>query len=359
MTDTSQLKEGARNLLKNCANLQTGESLLVIYETPEEGWYDQRIVDTVVATARDLGFEPALLAVGAPVNEDNPAVTEAISHHDCTIFLTRLGDQDRFAKMVPGQRTVMVYTRTADMLASNYGTTPHQAMEDLKGAIHDVMREAREIVITCPLGTHLTGDTSQTVWEDTGDVSVKRFPLGVPQPIGAASFSGQVALNGYLTTTGCKVYTPDHAALDGIAFAHVENGRIEDFTGPAKTVKQIKQHYHFVSDLFGIDPDFIHSWHAGMHPGCTYLPTAAAHPDRWSNSVFTHPQFVHFHTCGAYAPGEICWMVKDQTIIFDGIALWDRGRMMPASFPVTSQCLERWPILLPLFANPSANIGLY
>ena len=85
-----------------------------------------------------------------------------------------------------------------------------------------------------PLGTHLTGDTSQTVWEETGDVSVKRFPLGVPQPIGAASFSGQVALSRYLTTTGCKVYTPDHAALDGIAFAHVENGRIKEFTGPTK-----------------------------------------------------------------------------------------------------------------------------
>ena len=358
MSGTSRLKKGARNLLKNCANLQTGDSLLVIYETPEEGWYDQGVVDAVLRMARDLGVEPARLEVGAPGNEENPAVTESISRHDCTIFLSRLGDQDRFAKMVPGQRTVMVYTRTADMLASNYGTTPHQAMEDLKGAIHSIMRNTREIIITCPLGTHLTGDTSQTVWEETGDVSVKRFPLGVPQPIGAASFSGQVALSRYLTTTGCKVYTPDHAALDGIAFAHVENGRIKEFTGPTKTVEQIKQHYKFVSELFSIDPDFIHSWHAGMHPGCTYLPSAAAHPDRWSNNVFTHPQFVHFHTCGAYAPGEICWMVKDQTITFDGVALWEQGRMMPASFPLASGCLERWPVLGPLFANPSANIGL-
>ena len=358
MSSTSQLKEGACNLLKNCANLQNGDSLLVIYEKPEEGWYDQRVVDTVLKTAKDLGVEPARLEVGAPGNEEDPAVTQAISRHDCTIFLTRLGDQDRFAEMVPGQRTVMVYTRTADMLESAYGTTPHQAMEDLKSAIHDVMRDTREIVITCPLGTRLTGNTSQTVWEDTADVSVKRFPLGVPQPIRAASFSGQVALSRYLTTTGCKVYTPDHAALDSTAFAHVENGRIKDFTGPAKTVEQIKQHYDFVSDLFGIDRDFIHSWHAGIHPGCAYLPPATAHPDRWSNSVFTHPRFVHFHTCGAYAPGEICWMVKDQTITFDGIALWDQGRMMPASFPLTSSCLDRWPVLLPLFANPSANIGL-
>ena len=56
MSGTSRLKEGARNLLKNCANLQTGDSLLVIYETPEEGWYDQRVVDAVLKMARDLGL---------------------------------------------------------------------------------------------------------------------------------------------------------------------------------------------------------------------------------------------------------------------------------------------------------------
>ena len=41
MIVTSNLREGARNLLKNCVGLQTGDSLLVIYETPDEGWYDQ------------------------------------------------------------------------------------------------------------------------------------------------------------------------------------------------------------------------------------------------------------------------------------------------------------------------------
>ncbi len=358
MTATSHLLEGARNLLVNCADLQAGDLLLVIYETAEEGWYDQRVVDVVVETAEKLGIKPTCLEVGAPGNEENPAVIEAISRHSCTIFLTRMGDQDRFSELAPGQSTVMVYTRTADMLESAYGTTPHQAMKDLKNAVHDVMRNTQEIIITCPLGTHLIGDTSTTVWENTQDVSVERFPMGVPQPLSAASFSGQVAITRYLTTTGCKVYSPDHATLDDTALAHVKNGRIMEFTGPKKTVEQIKQHYDFVSELFGIDPAFIHSWHAGIHPGCSYLPPAELDPDRWSNNVFTHPQFVHFHTCGAYAPGEICWMIKDHTITFDGIALWDRGRMIPNSFPPTSECLERWPALPPLFANPSANIGL-
>jgi len=357
MTDPSLLAEGARNLLANCAELKAGESLLIIYENPDQDWYDSGVVAAVRNMARDMGTDPTLLEVGAPKNEEDPMVTEAISNHACTIFLTRLGDQDRFSDAVPGRRSVMVYARTSDMLASTYGTTNHKAFEEFKEAVHDVMLSANEIVITCPLGTQLTGDVSHTTREDTRDVSVKRFPLGVPQPIEAATFTGQVAISRFLTTTGSKVYDPDNAVLGDIAFAHVENGRITDYSGDAKTVAQIKKHYDFVSDLFGIDPSYVHSWHAGMHPGCRYLPTAAEHPDRWSNSVFTHPQFVHFHTCGAYPPGEICWMVKDQTIAFDGVALWENGRMRPEKFSATAGCLEKWPEMKPLFDSPSELIG--
>jgi hypothetical protein len=50
-------------------------------------------------------------------------------------------------------------------------------------------------------------------------------------------------------------------------------------------------------------------------------------PDRWSNSVFTSPRWLHFHTCGAYAPGEICWMVGEPKVEVDGKALWREGRL--------------------------------
>ena len=73
---------------------------------------------------------------------------------------------------------------------------------------------------------------------------------------------------------------------------------------------------------FGIDPDAIHSWHAGIHPACAYEGEAARDPDHWSNTVFTNPRFLHVHTCGANPPGEICWMVLDRTVKVDGVAIW-------------------------------------
>lgn len=358
MSETAKLKEGARNLLENCANLREGEPVLIIYENPDEGWYDSGVVDVVTEIAQEMGTEPTLMEVGAPSNEEDPFITTAISQHACTIFLTRLGDQNRFSVAVPGRRSVMVYARTSDMLASAYGTTSHKALEEFKEAVHDVMLGASEIVITCPLGTHLNGNLSLTKRESSQDVSVKRFPLGVPQPIEASTFSGQVAVSRFLTTTGSKVYHPDNAVLDGTAIAHMENGRIKEYTGHPETIHTIKRHYDYVSTLFDIDPDFVHSWHAGIHPACSYFGRAAEHPDRWSNNVFTHPRFLHFHTCGAYPPGEICWMVKDQTITFDGMALWQQGKMKPELFEATAYCLEKWPELKPLFASPSNNIGL-
>jgi hypothetical protein len=81
-------------------------------------------------------------------------------------------------------------------------------------------------------------------------------------------------------------------------------------------------------------------------------------PDRWSNSVFTNPRFLHVHTCGNYAPGEICWMLLDPTVSIDGTRMWDNGRFIPNAFSKTEQCIESWPELAPLFENPAQSIGL-
>ena len=108
----------------------------------------------------------------------------------------------------------------------------------------------------------------------------------------------------------------------------------------------------------GIDPDAIHSWHAGIHPACAYEREAARDPNHWSNTVFTNPRFLHVHTCGAYPPGEICWMVLDHTVKVDGVALWETGRLRTDTFDSIATCVDKWPVLNALFANPSDRIGI-
>ncbi len=352
------LAKGARNLLINCANLKQGDTLLIIHENPELGWYDAATPATVTNEARLLGITPTVLEVGEPVNTRTADLTAAISGHDCTIFFARIGDQDRFANPVPGKKSVMCYARDAAMLASTYGRTSHLAFVDMKSAVNDILLDANQIEISCPLGTRVTGRATEAQRKQPLDVSTLRFPLGVPQPLSAAGFSGQVALAHYLTPTGSKVYQPAWLKLEQPIFARFEHGRIDGFYGDATEISRVEDHYNLVAGQFDIDADVVHSWHAGIHPGCAYTDDASRNPDRWSNTVFTNPRFLHFHTCGDYAPGEICWMVLDQTVSVDGKLLWEHGHLVPEAFSQTKQCIENWPELDELYANPSNLIGL-
>ena len=354
----NDFSKGAQNMLVNCAALKPDDTLLIISEDPKLGWYDAAAPDAIAQEARNMGITPTRIYVGEPDNNPTPEIDAAIEDHDCTIYFARIGDQDRFGELAPGKKSVMCYIRDIDMLGSSYGETAYGASVALKGAINEIMLSAEAIDITCPAGTICHGSVSDVAREQQADVSVHRFPLGVPLPMDAKGFSGRVAITYFLTPTGSKTYDPPSVRLNNTVFAEFANGRIEGFSGDEKDVRNVKQHYAMVSEKFGIDPDFVHSWHAGIHPGCDYKYRAKDDPDRWSNTVFTNPRVLHFHTCGAYAPGEICWMIFDQTVCIDGVNLWENGKLCPQAFEQTRECLKDWPELIELCENPAKSIGI-
>jgi hypothetical protein len=358
MTPDSNLDAGARNLLENCAGASRGQRVLIVHEDPGLGWYDLAAPQAVAARARDMGLDVSMLPVGAPASQRAPRVTQAMAEHDHTVFFARIGDQERFTQDALNCSSVMCYARDAAALGSRYGLTDHRAMRALKDAVDGVTARAQRIDITCPLGTEYGGSPPDPQPGEAADVAVRRFPLGVPQPVSASGFSGRVALARWLTPTCSQPYDPPSIALDETVFAVVDYGRITGFEGHAGTVARVRAHYARVADLLGIDPDFVHSWHAGIHPGSVYVARAGDDPDRWSNSVFTNPRWLHFHTCGRYAPGEICWMLLDHSVSIDGTPLWSQGRLQPQAFEETARCVRQWPELVDLIADPSDQIGL-
>lgn len=360
------LAEGARNLLVHCARLRPGADLAVVHEDPALGWYDLEAPLAVAEEARRMGAAPVLVRVGAPGNEPDRRAEEAVAEHDGAVFFSRIGDQDRFDDdPAPGKTVVMCYARDAAMLASAYGRTDHRALLDLASAVDRILLRGGTIRISCPLGTDLSGTAAGAgagaengPGEPVGAAAVRRFPMGVHRPVEASGFSGRVVLAGWLASTGSKVYEPASLAVERPVVAEVASGRLAGLHGEAGLVDRIRAHYRMVAERFGLDPGVVHSWHAGIHPGCAYPARAEEDPDRWANNVFTNPRFVHFHTCGALPPGEICWTVLDPTIEVDGAALWRRGRLRPEAFAPLRDCLSRWPVLAPLFAEPSDAIGI-
>ena len=219
MDRRTALARGARNLLVHCARLRPGAGLAIVHEDPALGWYDLEAPLAVAEEARRLGAATALVRVGAPGNEPDARAVKAVAEHDTVVFFSRIGDQDRFGDPAPGKTVVMCYARDAAMLASAYGRTDHRALLDLAAEVDRVLLRAGRIRISCPLGTDLVGASSAAgepgELDEPGEpgergagAAVRRFPLGVHQPIEAAGFSGRVVLAGWLASTGSKVYEP-------------------------------------------------------------------------------------------------------------------------------------------------------
>lgn len=355
--DENKLKLGARNLAKGCLGDVSGKTVLIVSEDPALGWYDALAPASVKIALEEMGAEVKMLIVGAPKNRVFKFVQAAIDLADEVIFFARIGDQGRFKFQYDGPHSVMSYALNAEMLASGYGTLNHSSMVALKDAIDDVTLNADHIRITCPLGTDYTGSPGNSLLEGS-EVVVSRYPMGVPKPVLANGFTGIVKLTHFLTPTGSKVYKPAYLELSDVITVLVDGSSIADIIGPTDLVRNFRIHYEKVATKFGLKAFNVDSWHAGIHPLMKYDSLASINPVRWSQTVFSNPRILHFHTCGLGPPGEICWMIIDPTITIDGVNLWENGRLCPERFWQTREVLELDSDLATAFLSPVDVIGL-
>ena len=241
----------------------------------------------------------------------------------------------------------MSYARNINMLASQFGTTNYKIHLDFKKSIDEVFINTKKLKISCPSGTDVTGNCYK-IFSDNNDVAIKRFPMVVHSPISANLLSGVVVVEKFLTSSGSSFYSPSNIKLNEKVKFYIKNGHIQSVIGNEKDVCNIKRHYDYVSNKFEIKRDIVHSLHCGIHNGLLSESIKLNNPDYWSNTVFAHPNYLHFHTCGDYAPGEICWILKNQTIRVDDLNLWQNGNIMYNNFPLLMKCMDKWPELLTL-----------
>lgn len=350
------LHRAVENMLCHCAGLGPGHRLLIVAETCDDGYYDPTLAPAVAEAAHALGIAATLVALpfspeAAPLP---PAVMAESARADRTLFLSRRGDQLRFDGSLAAMAPVVCYALDRAMMASGFGSADHRAFVALLGCLNAALAAARHIHVTCPLGTDFAGPGARIA--TGGEVTVRRFPLSVFSPVPAADFAGTVAVAGFLTGTGKTLYQPHDLPLDGVLRVRFAGDRIVGFDGP--DADAAAAHYDRVGALLGLDARHVHSWHAGIHPGCAYAGTAGENPARWGGSAFGNPRVLHFHTCGADAPGEISLNVIDPTIRVDGVAVWEDGRLFPERVAGGAEILARFPDVAALFAAPARAIGL-
>ncbi len=358
--DAAALERGARNLLMNCAGAKPGESLLILHEDPAAGYFGPGLAADIARLAEGMGLHVILLETPFTPDVDTltPHQKAAVKASDHALFLARLGDQLRFKAMPTGSRPVVSYVLDREALASDFGTAAYEVFAALKAAFNELFFKARRIRVTCPLGTDFEGAVTSVEAGVADDVTIKRYPMSVFAPLDARGFAGKVAVAHLLVGTGSRYYEPYGIRLESVLFAHIAEGQLRCWEGEFAEVQRAEAHYSSVAQKFGIDGGNVHSWHAGIHPGCAFTGFAHDHYERWSGSAFGNPRLLHFHTCGTYAPGEICWNIVDPTIDVDGIRMWESGRIQIELLPGVDAILRDHPEVKALFEKPEQRIGL-
>lgn len=357
---TDRLDVALTNLFTHCAGLEPGRRVLIVGERRRTGFYDDLIAPTVARMAADRGYKVNLLnrSFCEDVVEMDPGLAHQMAAADCTMFFARLGDQMRFRNMPSGARNIVCYTLDHSALISGFGTAHHQAFVQLKQAIDQMVGAAQQIRVTCPRGTDFAGPGLDASADARIDVGITRFPMSVFAPVSARQYSGRAVLAGFLLGTGSRYYQPYGRALQRPVAAHFAKGRLIGFTGLSADVALANAHYDTVAERFGLDRNAVHSWHAGIHPGCAYADPVERDFLRWGGGAFGNPRLLHFHTCGSAAPGEISWNILDPTIRIDGVAVWENGRLMPGRVPGGADILARYSCAAALFANPARAVGI-
>ncbi len=356
-TIPSDLRAGILNMLSGCASMKPGQTLLILTEPPGALHYDPGLAEAIGEVGASIGLRVKELELPHCPEASPPcdADMQAIAAADCALFLTRRGDQLRFHPVLAASAPVMCYALDRAMLASQFGRADHRAFIDLLSCLNAALAQARHIRVSCPLGTDFEGAGARFP-ATGGEVSVRRFPLSVFSPVPAAGYRGTIAVAGFLTGTGKSRYAPYDLALSDILQICFDGTQITGFAGT--DAEAARAHYDHVGTRLGIEPRFVHSWHAGMHPGCAYHMQAGANVERWGSGAFGNPRVLHFHTCGTVAPGEISLNVIDPTIRLDGVAVWETGRLHPERVAGGTELLARYPGLAQLFVAPETEIGL-
>ena len=323
-------REGARNLLVNCVGVRPGQRVVIAAEDPGEGFYDALGSRCLLETAAELGCQASLLPcprVPGPGSLPS-SILRAMEESDHVIFQARAGDQVRFTRLSGGATKTMSYALDIGLLGSEYCTLHHALMKEVLGVLESELETVRSWRIRCPLGTDVAGTRgAEGVTAGTGDeFTLALFPVPIFRPVSCANMRGRVAVAHWLMSTANRDYPDSFLELGQKVMAVVEAGRIVDFEGPKDLLAAVRSHYRRVGGLFGIEEDVVHSWHAGIHPQAFYPFKAASDIERWGSVAFANPRYLHFHTCGNYAPGEIAWSIIDATVELDGREYWSRGR---------------------------------
>jgi hypothetical protein len=325
-------RAGTDNLLLNCAELKSGQKVLVVNEPAQ--WAERDAIEYIEERARELGGIVQSVWTGRPTSPEAipPDLAHSIRDADLTIFNHQVGAMLRFRPIDGKGVRVLNYATTGRLLEAEFCRIPYALWTKASKLIGQELRQAKQWRITCPLGTDLAGTVPTSERERKGGnadgFALRTFPIGTHPPTSCMNASGKIAVR-WLTSSGIFDIGSQGVRLDGVVHIELQCGHVTNFSGQTGAVRQARDFLLSVGEKLGKDGLVVNSWHGGVNPQVFSPWHDTDSLEAWMRLATNNPRMVHFHAVGEPIPGEISVPIIDPTVTIDGARLWEGGRFTP------------------------------
>lgn len=329
---TSQIENGAKNLLLNCAEINSGDRILLIGEDCDTPYFDPLLCEDVALVAKSLGATTQVI-LSKPVSDASlfpTEISDAMLNADKTIFFSRLGDQVRFAKTAGNSQKIMCYTLTREHLASPFASINFKPMKKLHDLICSTIRSAKTYRIETENGTSLSSELpagKNDSHNSMTEFSLDLFPVMIFPPVSFHNLHGKIILEDFILSSSTRAYDDSVFLIKKPIEATVENSRMTRFEGDPNVIEGLKKQLERAAKITGGDPYAINSWHTGINSHTFFAGDPYEDLERWGTVSYGSPRYTHMHAAGI-DPGDISLHLFDASISFDDTLYWDKGKFI-------------------------------
>jgi leucyl aminopeptidase (aminopeptidase T) len=330
---TSDLLEGARNCVIDCAQIGKGSTVAIVNETGT----DDGVVAAIAEVAREAGAKVNVVWADPHPKEKGAKINEKVfaAFRDADILvnhyhsLSRAALQDEF----PAETRVRVPNRaiTATLLGSSWARFPYGLQKALGDHLEDIMSPGQRWRITSPAGSDLQG---QFVEADS--------------PLAQAYFQTDEDNNRARRNFPGGVHTPRISnGINGILVAEYVDGAPADMPPLRLTIRDGKVVGVEGGDAEGLararvleSDGHVDSWHSGINPKTVVPVKRAANPRKWYSYAHCSPQMVHFHLGRTHATINVACL--GQTLEVEHRPVYENGVLVAVSDRRVDDALSRY-----------------
>ncbi len=328
------VREGVRNLIRNCLAAEKGESVLLLNEV---GGVDRDLVELIEGEIRASGGTAYSLWVdplGPGLKEVPKVIGNAIVAADKLLLNANLNRVVLLEHLKAHDRASMVRinnrVRNPNAIGTEHARFDWRLVMELAHRIEAITTTAQEWRITTPYGTEIEGrvasesEVADSFFAQDAEASrtERVFPGEVYTPVGSVGANGTIAFDHPGMADKDLFHNPMMLTVKDGMLTDIEwreeparPGQKDDPAGNTVwTREQLVRLIEANEEKYGHERAWVvDSWHGGMHPKAQRRPGQQSNMDS-----------MHFHI--GSVPNARSAYVSHQTVLLDGKVFWDKGR---------------------------------